>query len=301
MCLCLALLLAGFVQADPVEDGAHELAAKIAGRLAPQERAHLVVRNISALSVGDVARVRRIIEAGLPKRPRARSVVEVSLTFSENAGGYLWVAEIHKGEVEMVAVTSQMAAAIARPLLAKRLVWQQNEPLLDFSQDGERIVVLSRETVAVVQSGQRSETAIDIPRVRDPRGRLMVEGNALTAYFPGATCRGTAEPLHMDCERGTADFTLNGEKVRFTPGRNTIEGGRPGDESIAVCGGRRLAAVKDSVVGLLGKNGAALEETELPGEVTARWPNGDGAVVVIHNLNTEQYAAYALSVDCGDR
>jgi hypothetical protein len=293
------LLFSSLLPADPIDDGAHALAAKIADRLSPREKAHLVVRNISTLPAAEAARAHRLLEAALPRHPRATSVVEVALTFSENAAGYLWVAEIRKGEVEMVAVANQTSQpAAARQLLTKRLLWQQSETLLDFIQEGDRIVLLSPTDVAVIETNKRSDIALDIPRIRDPRGRLETTGNALTAYFPGVTCRGTLQPLHLDCDNTSADFLWNGDKVHFTPARNTIEGIRPEDEYAAACGAMKLAAAKDNIVALASKTGAPIDQAELPGLITALWPSPDGAIAVIHNPNTEQYAAYALSVDC---
>ncbi|MBV9939817.1 MAG: hypothetical protein JO150_15040 [Acidobacteriaceae bacterium] len=299
---CLALLLSGLAQADQIEDAANTLAKKIAGHLLSQERAHLAVRNFSSLPAADAMRARAKLENALPKHSRTKNVVDVVLTFSENAAGYLWVAEIHKGEVEMVAVpTHSIPASLDRPLLTKRLVWEQSEPLLDVVQQGGRTVVLSNERVALIEADKRSDLVINVPRVRDPRGRLEVDGNTLIAYFPGATCRGTEEPLHLDCDASSAEFFLNGEKVRFMPGRNTIAGIRPGDETASVCQGKKLMAVKENVIGLLGPNGDVRDTTELPGPITALWPSYEGVIAVIRNPETEQYAAYAISVDCSSR
>lgn len=299
---CLVLLLSDLACAGQIEDAAHALAVKIAEHLSAQERAHLMVRNISDLPAADVELARARVEAALPRHSRARSVLDVSLTFSENAAGYLWVAEIHPGEVEMVAVPTHISpAAPDRQLLTKRLLWRQSQPLLDIVQQGDRTVILSDGTVASIQADRRSDVNLDIPRVRDPRGRLEMDGNALSAYFPGATCRGTTEPLHLDCEPSSGEFLLNGEKVRFTPDRNTITGIRPGDEAARVCGEMKLAALKEDVVELLDKNGAVHDQIELPGPITALWPAGDGANVITRIPATEQYAAYAISADCASR
>ncbi len=300
--LCLALLLCGLAQADQVDDAARALGLKIAAHVAPQERVHLTVRNISGLPGAEADRAAAALEGALPKHPRAKRVMEVSLTFSENVAGYLWVAQIREGEVEMVAVSSAMsAAAPERQMLTKRLVWEQSAPLLDFVQQGERTVILTNSSVAVIQGNSRTDALLTVPPVRDPRGHLELEGNALAAYFPGATCRGTAEPLHLDCDSTSAEFVLNGETVRFTPGRNTIAGIRAGDETTTVCEGMKLAAIKEDAVALIDASGAVLQQAELPGPVTALWPASAGAVVVIRNRGTEQYAAYMLSVDCSSR
>lgn len=41
------------------------------------------------------------------------------------------------------------------------------------------------------------------------------------------------------------------------------------------------------------------DPAEFPGPVMALWPTGPGAMAVVRNLSTGNYAAYALSVDCG--
>jgi len=202
----------------------------------------------------------------------------------------------------MVAVPPhKLSGPPDRPLLTKRLIWEQSEPLLDVVQQGGRTVVLSNDSVALIDAEKRSDVAIDIPRIRDPRGRLGVDGNALVAYFPGATCRGTEEPLHVDCDASSAEFSLNGENVHFTQGRNTLAGMSRGDETARVCQGMTLTAIKENVIGLVAPGGAARDQTELPGPITALWPSNDGGTAVIRNPETEQYAAYAISVDCGSR
>ncbi|MBV9085539.1 MAG: hypothetical protein JOZ62_22925 [Acidobacteriaceae bacterium] len=199
----------------------------------------------------------------------------------------------------MVAVSNHISAAAPdRQLLTKRVIWEQNEPLLDVVQQGDRTAVLSSGKLTIIQAGKRSDLVIDIPPMRDPRGRLELAGNALTAYFPGATCRGTMEPPHLDCDDASAEFLLNGEQVHFTPGRNTIAGIRPGDETASVCEGMKLAAVKEDVLALLDHTGVTREEAELPGTITALWPAAEGAVAVVRNRQTEQYTAYAISVAC---
>jgi hypothetical protein len=258
------------------------------------------VRNISGLSPADGTRAQAKLEASLPKQVRIRRVVNVSVTFSQNAAGYLWVAEVHKGEVEMVAVSNPASPAPAgRQLLTKRLLWEQREIILDVVQQGDRTVILGHGTVTVMQAEKRSNLVLDIPRVRDPRGRLEVDGNILTTYFPGATCRGTEEPIHLDCDRASSEFLLSGKQVQFVPGRNTLAGVQPGDDGANVCGGMRLTPVKENVIAMLGPNGAIRDQTELPGTLRELWPGIDGAVVVIRNPEAGQYAAYAISVDCG--
>ncbi len=296
---CLVLLSCSVAQADEIEDGAAALAGKIAAHLSPQERAHLSVRNISGLPPADATRAQAALEAALPKHVRTRRVITVSLTFSENPAGYVWVAEIHKGEVEMVAVANPaVTAPVSRQLLTRRLLWEQREAILDVVQQGDRTVILGDRTVTIMHAEKRSDLALDIPRVRDPRGRLELDGNTLTTYFPGATCRGTGEPLHLDCNDASSEFLLNGKQVRFVPGRNTIAGVQREDDAANVCAAMKLSPVKENMIAIVSPKGVIRDQAELPGALRELWPAGDGAVVVIRNQEADKYAAYAISVDC---
>lgn len=295
-CLCR------LAQADEIEDAAHALAVKIASHLTAPERVRLSVHNISGLPAADAIRAQATLESTLSKHGRMSRVTTVSLTFSENAAGYLWVAEIHKGEVEMIAVSNPTSPAVSdRQLLAKRLLWEQREVILDVMQQGDRTVILGNRVITVIQPGKRADFGFDVPPVRDPRGRLEVRGDALTAYFPSATCRGTVDPLHIDCDHSSSDFFLNGKPVLFVPGRNTIAGIKPGDEIASVCQGMNLTALKGNIVALVSANGVVRDQTELPGKLSELWPAADGAVAVTRNSEAEQYAAYAISVDCSSR
>jgi hypothetical protein len=297
----LALLFANALRGDVIDDAAHALGLRIADRIEADERMRLIVRNISSLPKVDAARARRAIEAAMPKHSRAKRLADVTVTFSENAGGYVWVAEIHKEEVEIVSLPFPKATAVmALPSLTKRLIWQQDKPILDFVRQGEQeLIVLSSDEIALIKSEQKFETPIEALPVRDPRGRLDTDGNSVMAYLPGSTCLGTLEPLHVSCTNTVGDFLLNGEKVHFVAGRNTIDGIRPSDENVAVCGGMKLAVLKEGTISLLGKSDTNVDQVELPGPITALWADGTGGRAVVHDPNSGQYAAYTLSMDCG--
>lgn len=302
MVSCLVLCLCRLAQADEIEDAAQALAVKVASHLAAAERVRLSVRNISGLPATDAIRAQAKLESTLSKHGRTSRVTTVLLTLSENAAGYLWVAEIHKGEVEMIAVSNPASPAASGPqLLTKRLLWEQREAILDVVQQGDRTVIGGDQRITVIQPGKRSDFDIDIPPVRDPRGRLEVNGDTLTVYFPGATCRGTVDPLHVDCDHSSSDFVLNGKPVQFVPGRNIIAGMKAGDDIASVCQGMKLTSLKENIVAIVSAKGVVRDQTELPGILRELWPAADGAVAVIRNPEAEQYAAYAISVDCSSR
>jgi hypothetical protein len=311
------LLLPVLLPADALEDAAHLLASKIASHLTVQERVgHIVIHNLSAISTSDGNRVRTTIEAALRKSPQHRVSIEVVVTLSENAAGYLLVAEVHKPggeavEMQPLMLTTIQPATMTQPALSKRLLWQQPDPVLDLVQIENHMLVLQPQSLAIFEAQNKQwlpieQASLNVARVRDPRARLEVQGHDVSAYFPGATCRGTWQPLRLICEARNSDFTLANATVHFVPARNTLEGLPPTqfDDEVPVCGSLRLAAsanARTEADNLAIFNGvtAISELVPVPGPVTALWPTADGALAVVHNFSSNQYTAYALTVDCG--
>src|ERR1700680_3532585 len=100
--LFLLVLWPGAMQAQDFDAGARALAEKIAARAGPRGTLSLEVRNLSSLSVAQVAAVKQMLEAGLREHgttltagPPADS--EVRVTLAENVQGYVWVAEVRRG------------------------------------------------------------------------------------------------------------------------------------------------------------------------------------------------------------
>ncbi len=294
------LLIPALAPGDPLDDSVHLLAGKLSPHLAANQTARVTARNISSLPAGELSRAQALLARALRRRGAA-TTVEVALTLSENLKGYLLVAEIRKADasaVEMVAFRfDPPPASVLRPIL-RRLLWTQSEPVLDLAVVGDTMLLLEPSAIASYERRGGNWTKlesvpIDAPPIRDPRGRMEIEGPDLRLFFPGATCRGTTQPVKLNCEAVNSDFTLNGAPVHFTPGRNTIEGA---PEAVAVCGGSIDAS--DTIAFYRGTTLAA-EPLPVPGPVTALWPMAEGALAVVHNLSTRQYNAYAISVDCG--
>jgi hypothetical protein len=161
--------------------------------------------------------------------------------------------------------------------------------------------------------------------VRDPRGRIEIAGDSLAVHLPGATCRGTWQPmLALNCEAG----------AMFAAARNTLASGafseaRFGNEwlvaeqdgrthvydidkkplavfdewgsdfaAVAACDKPRILAESSGSVALYDVvNHApvrASDPVDLPGPVTALWP----ALAIVKNATTGRYEAYSLTVDC---
>ena len=337
------------VRGDALDDAVGQWGKKIASHLAADEIAH-VTWNGGAAENADAAaysaRAKTLLSRALQRRLRNPNSVEITATLSQNLKGYLLIAEMHRKNeniVEMASVprpilTPETAAAFR---LERRLLWEQEAPILDVMVVSDQMLVLDTAGVARYEQHdakwQKAEAvALDIPPVRDPRGRLTANENSLMAEAAGVTCRGTWKPaIAIECQPGG----------RFTAGRNTIEeaGWQPyfthaeigGDHVVTAADGRTyvydtahkqinvsdvwsdFAVIATSCTGtkIIGAyaatNSMAIFELvnhgsvrvsdamEVPGTVTAMWPSGSAALAVVRNKDTNRYAAYSIAVDCG--
>jgi hypothetical protein len=231
--ILIALLVAGVCSGDTLDEAVRSLARRMSGRLTATDIPRVTVRNLSTMSAAEAAAARASLERAIAK-PAVRSddSIDITLTISENLRGFLLVAELRRnGErvVEMVEFSpASVEQATLRAVLEKRLLWEQNEPILDIAVAGDTMIVLEPARISTVDERRRNaERWLDgVNVVRDPRGRLEIRDGSFTAYLPGSLCRGTWKPvLEVRCESIAAEFLLNGEPVRFTPGRNTLESG----------------------------------------------------------------------------
>jgi len=339
----LLLLLAVLTRADTLDDAVRTLAKSIAAQLAATETAHLSERSLTPAFAAETTRARTLLDRAL-RRPQARgaTVVEVVVTATENLQGPLLVAEIQKNQetvVETAAYSTQPVARAPRPALRSKLLWEQDEPILDLSPaPDDSFLVLSPSGVKLCHRGETQcemkEARTLSPAVRDPRGRLAVSGDSFIAYLPDGP---------------SGEFQIDGEQVHFSLGQNTLE--TAGGEkffSVARAGSYRVVAGLDgrtrifqgsqsSVVNDWGSDlagiasscetgplvvatssgessasdsasaydissqppRAASDAAQFAGPVTALWPAPGGALAVVHHLGTGRYAAYNLTLDCG--
>lgn len=337
------------VRGDALDDAVGQWGKKIASHLAADEIARVTWNGTTAENADAAAyaaRAKTLLARALQRRLRNSKTVEITATFSQNLKGYLLIAEMHR-ETENIVEMASVVRPIVMPeteagfRLDRRLLWEQEAPILDVIVVGDQMLVLDTANIARYEQRdskwQKTEAvALDIPPVRDPRGRLTVNDNSLMAEAAGVTCGGTWKPaVAVECQPGG----------RFTAGRNTIEetGWQPyfthaeigGDHLVAAADGhtylydaahRQLSASEvwsdfaviasscttAKVVGAYSaSNSLAIfdlvnhglvrvsDAMEVPGTVTAMWPAGNAALTVVRNKDTNRYEAYSIAVDCG--
>ena len=217
-------------QADALRDLARRLSAAL-----PRETLTLSAASEDA---------RRAVESelrALGVRTADTGGIPVRITLSENLREHLAIAEAARGEEPLVLMTAwpREPARGAPPSalsLDKKLIWEQDAPMLDFSAQDNLLLVLEPTRVAVYDRRENSwqpRLALPIPPAsfpRDLRGRLIAQRDTFQAYLPGMTCRGVLEPAPtLDCKPGETVWPLYSgatlaARATFRPGRNFFEG-----------------------------------------------------------------------------
>ena len=327
------LVFLAVAEAQSWDEAVRALAPKVTAHLAANETAHVTSRNLSSLSQSDAARVQAALERGLRRRVRNPAAVDVALTISENVRGYLLVAQIRQ-DVEIAGFRMEVPRELPRAAIAKRMLWEQDAPILDVLVMDDQMLILDTNGVARYDHRSKVE-GLQMPSAlpRDARGRMQVANESLTVEVPGSTCRGTWKPLALTCESG-------GE---FSSARNTLEtaGSAPyfsrvrigetdavaevdgrthlyyashnpiatidewGSDLAAACASTRILASgagdresRDSVAlyEIVKQAPARVSDpVEFPGPVTAL----TSSLAITRNLSTGGYEAYSLTVDCG--
>ena len=236
----------GAPAADDLSGAARELARRTAGLLLRGETVSVAWRNASSLGSLELGQARAAFEAGLKevgaKAGDVAPAVEAHLTLSENQTQYLLVEEIRKGEERQVWIAGWRRGETAAPAvpgaaLEKKLIWEQDEQMLDVAFPGEAMLVLSPSKVALyARADGRWELKGTVPLApvkpweRDPRGLLRVNGSGFHAYLPGAVCSGATEPgLSVECRPSDDPWVLeSGSRAlllsNFAAGRNFFDG-----------------------------------------------------------------------------
>ena len=231
-------------------EAVHSLAEKISADLAGSRSITFDVNNISTLPSANASAVQQAVAEELAHRgirvaPSAEA--QVKLTLSEDSDGYVWVAEIHRGEETHVAIVSAPKAAKggngSAPAmnLHRTVLWTQPEAMLDFvvtpTFDGQHTMetVLTPDRIQLYQaasSGTRTLlSTTPIMRVqasRDLRGEILnndpsqlrgIVGNSLCVGQPGSS-----QALTCAAQSTAGSLIPGGLETRIEPGRNFFDG-----------------------------------------------------------------------------
>jgi len=227
--------------AEDSNGAARELARKTVLFAGRGEAVMAAWRNASSLGSPEFARARAAFETALKdaggRLSDSAAAAEAHLTLSENRTQYLLVEEVRKGDERQVWIAAWNRAG-APPLTApairldKKLVWEQEEAILDVAFPPRGMLVLSPSKIALMGTGQAPAELMLPARTwpRDPRGRLRLAGAAFQAFLPGMVCSGALEPaVSMDCRASEEPWVLeSGSRTlllaSFAAARNYFDG-----------------------------------------------------------------------------
>jgi hypothetical protein len=228
--------------ADDMAGAVGELARKTVALAGRGEPVSVSWRNLSPLASGELSQVRSAFDAALREAGARVSeiapVVDARLTVSGNSSQFLLVEEARKGDERQVWIASwKPPAPSGTPAgsivtLERKLVWQQEEQILDVVVLGQGMLVLSPSRVSLHGDTATQSVPLTPPRPwpRDLRGHLRVNGGGFKAYLPGAVCGGATEPsLTLECHPSDQPWALDagsrGELLaNFALGRNHFDG-----------------------------------------------------------------------------
>ncbi len=201
--------------------------------------------NLSSLSAEDQQLVKSVIlgrfrGSGVRLVKAESAAAEVLIALSEDWQGYVWVANIKQNGISRLVIKHvarvQRTAAIRTPTvtLQKLFSWSQDSPMLDFVLDGQTLLVLEPEQVAVyaTDSGRWKPTVMlgiahELAWPRDLRGRLVVHSRQITVFLPGTQCAGTVSPPQLQCHASDDPWQLDAGPLSaafYSPARNFFTG-----------------------------------------------------------------------------
>ena len=236
----LAAFLWVLPQASTAADDLSGAARELARKTSAWSRGPVAVtyRNLSSLPESELAQVRREFAAALVRPPENGPAAEVRLTLSESGSQFLLVEEARSGEDAQVWVegwnrTARPALLLSGAALERKVLWEQEGPILDVAAAGGRMWVLTPSAITLQGAPGGPQSAPLMPSKpwpRDLRGHLRISGDRLQAFLPGLVCNGSSEPrLTVECRPGDEPWVLeSGSRAillaNFAPDRNYFDG-----------------------------------------------------------------------------
>lgn len=212
-------------------DAAHALAEKIAATVTTAHTLTLSsVTDVSPSAPVDLSWLRQAVESeitteggrlvpfsvGSATPPAADAQVQIAV--SQNVTGYLLVAQIALSGAKQVEVVPVAAAPVPAgppaptPVLQRKIVWQQSNPILDFAEgspDSSHTLwyILGPDRLSAYEFSGASQilhTEQAFSRVytsRDARGRLaLADPTHITAWVAAVRCDGSWNPgFSLNC------------------------------------------------------------------------------------------------------
>lgn len=322
-------------------DAVARLASRIGNLAGSQKSISMSVKNISSLGDADVAAISQAIQSeltrlGLGLSADSSAGALVTVTLSQGADGYVWVARVSAGAVEQTTMVSaptteraRNAGANGKIVLERKLIWQQETRFLDFFVQTAPVYLAS--TAVVLEPHQlvfyrfsdaRNWDASQKVPVPDPErptrdlfGRIDEQGGsaylgpASPIFHSSVRCTGGFDdPQRVQCTR-LSDVSLVSMAHPLVSGHEESETAkltdRCGDASVVLSTGNGDWTQPDTLQGYLLSDlraaaASSSSEINFDGPVLALHAQKEGgARAVVHNLKTGNYEGYIVTATCG--
>lgn len=321
--------------ADAWKGELQEFATKVAALVPSHARIDMVVSNISSLAPDDASSIQTslaplLASRGLRLSGSEPAVASVQVTISQNADGFLLVAQVKRDGDEKVTMVSVPGAVKSPPhdagvLLDAKLVWEQPTQILDFAlptaQPGSQTILAllePRRLAFYSQDWTQWQLVRELPSVstvvkRDWRGHIDL-GQAAgqsDARWPGNECKGDfTHPNTVNCQTpsASADAWISGNVRPPFPaggGDAVSVGSQCRMHAIALATGGGDWTQPDFVQAYelstgAGNASASGSPVNFDGPVMAIWPGSTPgtARVVVRDLRSGNYEAYIVAATC---
>jgi hypothetical protein len=285
----------------PFLDLAADFASAIAAAVGPDAA-------VAVVFPPDQERVRaevvRLLASRGVRSVQSGDASRVAAECSTNLRERVCAAEIRRGDDRRVVMTTrardrnQDAEEPPAVAIELRPLYAQRRPMLDVAEAGDRLLVLTSESVSLManEAGVMralASRAIATSRVwpRDLRGRLRAAGQSFEAFLPGVTCRGTVAPFTLACADESEPWPIGLENTGIAPSRNAFAtpDGFVFYEAAPLGGGRWLVVGERGALTFLDARGRTAAPAD-PADHAAGLPEscaGDGAYVVTGGRSPE--------------
>ncbi len=232
-------------------DAVHALAERLAAALGPSREFSVDVNEIASAPVDPAlvrdASIQELILRGgrlanVSQNGPAESMIQI--TISKSLDSFALVATIHRGDsqsafvVTVGSVETSPSQPVPQPTLARKIVWQQEHPILDFAQaslDASHTILyllepsrISAYQLAGDQLIQHESSAISqLYPSRDTRGRLTVtDATHVSAVVGGIYCDASwSAGFTIDCRENAGQQWPMGNAIwQIDPSRDYFLG-----------------------------------------------------------------------------
>jgi hypothetical protein len=294
----LLLTICIAARAGSLEDAVRTVSKALSARLAAGESVQINARNFSSLPSEELEKARSLTQRALRRTAaRTKPPLDLFLSLSENPQGFLLIAELRRPAaeryVEMAPFEATPQATPIRPVLSRRLLWEQSTPLLDVLQWDNYMAVLDTQQLSLYASRDGKWEAVASKAVpstpsRDPLGAIELHNNQVTLTLNDTRCEGALQPaLDITCTPHPQPASPTPPEVSATAGelcgaRNFVFQTGAGD---------RQSSDTLTLQGLSNR-------LEFPSPITALHSRPGAVLAITAHSAQESYSAYLVSVDC---